>query len=98
MNTLQLSKKLRYGEGDQVRGIAEPYSRSIYRVIKIDKEGVHLIWESLRGMKMAGYTGNYPIKRLLIWKTPVAKNWWDDFEGAMDFRLATSEEIRQSKE
>jgi len=98
MNTLELSKKLKYREGDQVRGITEPYPRSIYRVVKIDAEGVHLMWESLRGIVYDSTWKCAPAARLLKWETPKPANDWGDFEGAFDFRLATPQEVKRSRE
>ena len=104
MNTLELAKQLKYKEGDQIRGIDEPYPRSIYRVVRIDSEGVHLHWESLTGLTHNMICEKYPNEkiehhyRLLKWaladKGPQALEW----EDAFDFRLATPNEIKKSRE
>lgn len=94
MKTLELAKQLKYKEGDQVRGIFEPYARSIYRVIRIDNQGVHLHWESLQGVRPIT-DAEKPIERLLRW---VVTDEHYDWEGALDFRLATPAEINKSRE
>jgi hypothetical protein len=98
MNTLELAKRLKYKEGDQVRGITELYPRSIYRVVAINEQGVHLVWESLSGIKAEDISSCPAPKRLLRWETPIPKTAWDEFEGALDFRIATPLEIKRSKE
>lgn len=96
MNIKEIAKKLGYSEGDPICGTRNKYLRSIYRVININVEGVHTAWESLNGMTSERFETQ--IIRLIPWERlyPDTEYYLD--EGALDFRLASEEEVKKSRE